>query len=111
MPMATVTLRSPLRRLAGDRSEVVIPGSTVSEVLTHLEQKHPKLSGWILDERGEIREHVNVFVNGDRATLDAAVADRDRVHIIQAISGGLGGVARPEWHMSDEDERADPPIG
>src|SRR5437879_4936068 len=88
MPMAMVTLRSPLRQLAGDRSEVPVDGSTLGEVLTELQREHPRLTGWVLDEQGEIREHVNVFVNGERAGLSAPVGERDRVQVIQNISGG-----------------------
>jgi sulfur-carrier protein len=88
MTMAVVTLRSPLRQLADGRSEVQISGSTLGEILNGLEQEHPKLTGWVLDEQGEIREHVNVFVNGERAGLTAPVGERDRVQVIQNISGG-----------------------
>ena len=62
MTMAVITLRSPLKQLAGDRSRLEIPGETLGEVLTGLEREHPKLVGWVLDEQGHIREHVNVFV-------------------------------------------------
>ena len=90
VPMAVVSLRSPLRQLAEDRGEVEVLGSTLGEVLTGLQRLHPRLTGWVLDERGEIREHVNVFVNGERGTLGAPVGRRDRVQIIQNISGGSG---------------------
>ena len=83
-----VTLRAPLRRLADDRSHVEIEGATLAEVLGHLERAHPRLAGWVLDERGEVREHVNVFVNGERGDVTVPVAERDRVQIIQNISGG-----------------------
>jgi photosystem II stability/assembly factor-like uncharacterized protein/molybdopterin converting factor small subunit len=86
--MAVVTLRSPLRRLADDNSEVRVDGVTLADALNDLQRKHPRLSGWVLDERGDVREHVNVFVDGERATLDTNVGDRTRVDIIQAISGG-----------------------
>jgi len=89
--MAVVTLRSPLRQLADDRGEVEVPGSTLADVLTELERMHPRLVGWVLDEQGEIREHVNVFVNGERSVLSVPVGERDRVQIIQNISGGSGG--------------------
>lgn len=88
VPMAVVTLRSPLRQLADDRGEVEVQGSTLGDVLAGLERLHPRLTGWVLDERGEIREHVNVFVNGERSPLTTQVAERDRVQIIQNISGG-----------------------
>ena len=90
--MAVVSLRSPLRQLADGKGELEIDGSTLGDVLTRLEETHPRLTGWVLDERGEIREHVNVFVNGERSSLDVPVAGGDRVQIIQNISGGgLGG--------------------
>jgi len=85
--MATLRLRSPLRELAG-ASDLDVPGATVREVLRGLEAGSPKLAGWVLDERGAIREHVVVFVNGERAGLDAPVAAGDRVHVLPAISGG-----------------------
>jgi len=85
--MATLRLRSPLRELAGS-SDLNVPGDTVGEVLRGLEAGSPKLAGWILDERGSIREHVVVFVNGERAGVDAPVATGDRLHVLPAISGG-----------------------
>ena len=87
--MPVVTLRAPLKQLVGDRSEVQVEGSTLGEVLGDLERSNPKLTGWVLDEQGEVREHVNVFVNGERATLETPVDERARVHIIQNISGGM----------------------
>ena len=86
--MAVVTLRSPLRQLADGRSEVEVPGATLGDVLRGLQELHPRLTGWVLDERGAIREHVNVFVNGERGDVTVLVAERDRVQIIQNISGG-----------------------
>jgi molybdopterin synthase sulfur carrier subunit len=86
--MATVRLRNPLKQLAGDRAEHAIEGATVAELLSGLERSEPALSGWILDERGRVRRHINVFVNGEQAGDDAPVRDEDRVDILPAISGG-----------------------
>jgi molybdopterin converting factor small subunit len=86
--MVTVSLRPPLRDLAGGRREVDVEGATVSDVLRALERDHPRLTGWVLDERGEIRQHVGVFVNGDKARADSPVSDADLVHVLPAISGG-----------------------
>jgi photosystem II stability/assembly factor-like uncharacterized protein len=55
-----------------------------------LERENPKLRGWVLSERGEIRRHVNVFVDGERATVDKDLSPSDELNIIQAISGGAG---------------------
>ena len=86
--MAVVVLRSPLRELAGGGSRLDVDGATVREVIARLERDHPRLDGWVLDEEGRIREHVKVFVNGDVAALDDAVAGGDQVHVLPAISGG-----------------------
>ena len=50
--------------------------------------EHAELGGWIVDERGLIRRHINVFVNGERGGEDTAVAADDRVEILPAITGG-----------------------
>lgn len=86
--MAVVRLRGPLKRLAGDRSSQEIPGATVAELLGALEREHPSAGGWILDERGHIRRHINVFVNGERGSEDTPLAAADRVDVLPAISGG-----------------------
>lgn len=86
--MAFVRLRAPLSELAGGRRELQLEGATVLEVLRALEREHPALAGWILDERGRIREHVNVFVNRDYGREETAVGEGDWLHVLPAISGG-----------------------
>jgi sulfur-carrier protein len=86
--MAVVRLRAPLTELTGGKREVQLEGSTVREVLRALEDEHPAIAGWILDERITIREHINVFVNGERGREDTALAPEDRIHVLPAISGG-----------------------
>ena len=86
--MATVRMRGQLRRLAADRGEHDVRGATVAEVLRELERDHPGLAGWVLDERGRIRRHINVFVNGERAAEADEVAAGDEVDVLPAISGG-----------------------
>jgi sulfur-carrier protein len=83
-----VRLRAPLSELAGGNRELELEGSTVAEVLKALEQRHPEVKGWILDEHGQIREHINVFVNKEYGREDTAVVDSDRMHVLPAISGG-----------------------
>jgi molybdopterin converting factor small subunit len=86
--MAVVRVRGPLKKLAGDRSDHRLEGATVLELLRELERSHPAVDGWILDERGLIRRHIAVFVNGERGGGDTAVNGDDRVDIVPAISGG-----------------------
>ena len=86
--MPLVRLRGPLRRLAGDRAEHTIEGTSVAELLAALEREHPGARGWILDECGDVRRHINVFVNGELGGQDDPVGDGDEVDVLPAISGG-----------------------
>jgi molybdopterin converting factor small subunit len=86
--MAVVHVRGQLKRMAGDRSEHETEGATVLEVLRELERANPGVDGWILDERGLIRPHINVFVNGEKGGEETAVGPGDRLDVLPAISGG-----------------------
>lgn len=86
--MAVVCVRGPLRKLAGERAEHALEGATVVELLRALELRHLNMSGWILDERGLIRRHINVFVNGEPGHEETAVRSGDRVEVVPAITGG-----------------------
>lgn len=86
--MPSLRLRGPLKQLAGDRADHDLAGTSVAEVLGALEREHPAVAGWIVDERGRIRRHLNVFVNGEWADGATEVAAGDRVEVIPAISGG-----------------------
>ena len=85
--MAVVRLRGQLEKLAGG-PEHRIDGATVNEVLRGLESEVTALEGWILDERGVLRRHINVFVNGEPAEPDTAIEGKDKIEILPAISGG-----------------------
>jgi len=86
--MAVVHLRGQLKALAGGQGEHRVEGATVLELVRALESSEPALAGWILDERGDLRRHINVFVNGEQARPTAAAGPDDRVDVIPAISGG-----------------------
>jgi sulfur-carrier protein len=87
--MPVVRVRGPLKQLAGDRAEHVLEGDSVGALLRELERAHPSASGWILDERGVLRRHINVFVNGERVGQETHVEAGDRVDVLPAISGGI----------------------
>jgi molybdopterin converting factor small subunit len=87
--MAVVTLRPPLRDLAGGHREVLVDADSVGLALRALEQAHPQITGWILDEHGRVRPHVSVFVDGARVTEKAELAPDDVIHVLPAISGGV----------------------
>jgi sulfur-carrier protein len=86
--MPVVRLRGPLKTLAGDSGEHAVDGACVGDVLAALERDHPAMRGWILDERGALRRHINVWVNGELGELGTPVASDDRVDVLPALSGG-----------------------
>lgn len=86
--MALVCVRGPLRQLAGGIGEHELQAATVIELLRELEREHPALGGWIVDERGLIRRHINVFVDGERGGEDTVVAADARIQVVPAITGG-----------------------
>ena len=85
--MARLILRAPLSEMCGGRSHM-LAGTTVIEVLKALESAHPAVAGWVLDEQGLIREHINIFVNGEHGREETRVDQTDRVHVLPAITGG-----------------------
>jgi molybdopterin converting factor small subunit len=86
--VAIVCVHGPLRQLAGGDAEHPIAGQTVCALLRGLEREHPRVTGWVLDERGLIRRHITIYVNGDLGREDTTVADGDRVEVLPAISEG-----------------------
>ena len=85
----------PLTSLTGGRSHLAVAttGRTLQDALEALFAAHPAMRDRILTERGEIREHVNVFVGKKseaRSTggLATPLADGMEISIIPAISGG-----------------------
>ncbi|HWD86402.1 MAG TPA: MoaD/ThiS family protein [Solirubrobacteraceae bacterium] len=86
--MALLCVRGPLKKLAGGEGRHELDGGTVGELLERLEDRHPELRGWILDERGRIRRHINVYVNGDQGEGRTPVGEGDRIDVLPAISGG-----------------------
>jgi sulfur carrier protein ThiS len=83
-----VKLHGALKTRAGGLPGHAVEGATVRDALRALERDQPEVRGWVLDERGLIRRHIKVFVNGEDAREDTAVGVDDRVEVLQSISGG-----------------------
>ena len=86
--MALLCVRGPLKALAGGQAQHRLDGETIVAVIARLETEHPTVRGWILDERGSIRRHINVYVNGERGAESTPVGPEDRIDVLPAISGG-----------------------
>jgi molybdopterin synthase sulfur carrier subunit len=89
--MATVHFTRALQRHVACPSSTV-RGTTVREVLDAYFAEHPAVRGYVLDDRGVLRRHVTIFVEGsqvvDRDNLSDALHTDDEVHVMQALSGG-----------------------
>lgn len=95
MPLVFM-IPGPLRELAGDRGEVRVEGTAGSagEALALLWTRCPAVRDRVLTELGEVRPHVNIFVDGqnirDSGGLAAPVRDGAEIYILPAVSGGCG---------------------
>ncbi len=84
-----VRIPSPLRSYTGGEANVVASGSTVEELLDDLDRQYPGLRFRVVDEQGILREHMTVWLDGERCRdLAAAVDGLDEVVLMQALSGG-----------------------
>ena len=83
-----------LRELTGQRSEVVIDGAagSLSEALSALWKECPAIRDRVLTELGEVRQHVNIFIDGESIRylggLTAPVRQASEIVILPAVSGG-----------------------
>lgn len=89
--MATIHFASSLQRHVPFPPREVEAG-TVREALEAAFAARPELRGYVLDDQGALRKHVNVFVAGrqveDRQSLSDVVPPGAEIHVIQALSGG-----------------------
>ena len=88
-----VILPSALKKFAGDRGEVDIPGATVGEVLDALAERYPELRRHIFSDDGRVRKFVNVYVNEDdirhlERREGTALTSKDVISINPSIAGG-----------------------
>jgi sulfur-carrier protein len=90
----SVSVRIPtiLRTYTGGASEVTAEGADLAAVLEDLEANHPGIKARVLDDAGDIRRFVNVYVGNDDVRfldgLGTATSDGVQVSIIPAVAGG-----------------------
>jgi molybdopterin synthase sulfur carrier subunit len=86
--MPRVNLFGAIRQHAGGHGAVDVGGATARAAIAALEEVHPALRGWVVDEQGALRRHVKLFHRGAAVTLDAPLGQDDELHVVAAISGG-----------------------
>lgn len=86
----TAEIRLP--RLLAEIADTVpahhVTGSTVADALDDLFSGLPGLRNHVLDEKGIVRPHVSLFVDGHQADLETAIGSGAQIRILHAVSGG-----------------------
>ena len=90
----TFVVSGPLRELAGNRSELQIDGKAgvLSDALSLLWKECPSFRDRVVTELGDLRPHLNIFVDGESIKFtegfDTPVRDGAEIVILPALSGG-----------------------
>jgi molybdopterin converting factor small subunit len=88
-----VRIPTPLRAYTNQQSSIMLHGETVGAVMDDLIKRFPDLRRHLLDERGQVRSFVSLYLNGrDIVELggpDAPVGTGDKLSIVPAIAGGV----------------------
>lgn len=84
-----VRIPTPLRSYTAQQPVVDGRGATVDEVLRDLDARYPGMRFRMVDEQGNLRKHMKVWINEDACRdLSTPVTDADELTIMQALSGG-----------------------
>lgn len=92
--MATFNIAGFLTDFTNGRSEIPVGSSaqTVEEALQDLWQLHVGLRDRVVNEQGQLRTHVNIFVDGEnirrKQLLDTPISNRTEITILPSVSGG-----------------------
>ena len=90
--MPVFRIPGPLRRLSQGEPTVDVEGGDVRSAIESLESRYPGFKERLLDEQGQPRQFVNIYLNDEDIRLgqglDAEVKDSDEISIIPAVAGG-----------------------
>ncbi len=88
----TVRIPQPLRNLTGEKSTVQTDGTNLGDAITNLEASFPGMRARLMDETGQLRRFVNIYINGEDVRfvdgLGTGLKDGDEVSIVPAVAGG-----------------------
>ena len=89
--MATVHFTSHLQKFARC-VPVEVVGATIGDALQAALADNDSLRSYVLDEQGQLRRHMTVFIDGkliaDRVTLSDPITENSELYVMQALSGG-----------------------
>ncbi len=89
----TVKIPTALRKLTNGKASVDTEGATVGSIIVSLESTYPGIQERLIDDSGELRHFVNIYLNGEDIRyldgLTSSVSDQDELSIVPAVAGGL----------------------
>ena len=87
-----IRVPTPLRRMTNGQSKLEIDSGTLGEMVEQLEASYPGFKARLVDENGDLRYFVNIYVNGEDVRflqgLDTSTKSGDEVSIVPAVAGG-----------------------
>ncbi len=87
-----VRIPTPLRRITNGQDKVNVEGATINEIVGSLESEFPGIKERLCDEQGDLRNFVNVYVNGEDVRflqgIETATKEGDEISIVPAVAGG-----------------------
>ena len=86
--MVVILPRSLVSLIPGTARSTEVDAATVREAIDRLDERSPGVRNRLVDSGPVLREHINVFVDGEQAGLDTPLRPDSTVHVIPAVSGG-----------------------
>ena len=90
--MAQFRIPGPLRRLSNGQNTVDVEAVDLATAIEALDARYPGFKDRLLDEKGELRQFVNVYLNDEDVRLGAGLGEKvqskDEISIVPAVAGG-----------------------
>ena len=88
----TVRIPTPLRRVTDGQDKVNAEGATLRQLIDSMESQYPGIKERLCDGDGDLRNFVNVYVNGEDVRfldgVESATSEGDEISIVPAVAGG-----------------------
>lgn len=85
----SVSVPSPLRSYTGGEAKITLDGESLDSLFREMDRLYPGVRFRMIDEMGNVRRHIKVYVNGDATDdLEHPLQGGDEVFLVAALSGG-----------------------
>ena len=90
--MPTVRFPAVMKYYIDNQTEFFVPAATVREVVDQVIAQYPSIKFHLVDPKGDLRKHFNVFINGTHIRelngMDTPLKDEDKVILMASAAGG-----------------------